>query len=101
MTNSSALIQGLREVTNFKNTENGAVAHASTLDGVLDLFGLGGSYRNRSDEDVVSLFRDAYEEDPALAYFIFEMPAKVREKEDFLELLLDGLHLKLQTWQKI
>lgn len=67
MTNSSALIQGLREVTNFKNTENGAVAHASTLDGVLDLFGLGGSYRNRSDEEVVSLFRDAYEEDPALA----------------------------------
>lgn len=48
-------------------TENGAEAYKSTMDAVLDLFALGGSYRNRSDDECMLLFSRAYDEDPDLA----------------------------------
>ena len=60
-------INALRKETNYDETENGAVAHKSTLDAVYDLFALGGAYRNRSDEDCILLFKNAYEQDPTLA----------------------------------
>ena len=57
----------LKEANNYTLTENGGVAHSSTLNSVYDMFALGGSYRNRSDEDVILLFKNALEEDEALA----------------------------------
>lgn len=52
---------------NIIYTENGAQAYRSTLNHVLDLFALGGSYRNRSDEECIDLFKKAYFEDESLA----------------------------------
>lgn len=53
--------------SNITRTENGGVTRKSTESKVLDMFALGGSYRGRSEEDVILLFKNAYEEDPTLA----------------------------------
>lgn len=63
----SALLNGMKETTNFGYTENGATKHLSTLDKVLDLFAMGGAYRNRVEHDIKTLFGDAYRQDPTLA----------------------------------
>ena len=52
---------------NIITTENGATAYNSTLNAVYDLFALGGSYRTRSEEDCVFLFKKAFEENKELA----------------------------------
>lgn len=53
----------LKQDTNFALTENGAVTHKSSLSKLMDLFALGGAYRNRSDEDCITLFKGAFQED--------------------------------------
>lgn len=60
-------IAGLQETNNFGYTENGAVKRTSTGTKLLDMFALGGAYRSRSDEDVILLFKNAYEENPIYA----------------------------------
>jgi hypothetical protein len=50
-----------------KVTENGAMAYSSSLVKVLDMFALGGAYRSRTDEDICSLFYQAYTEDKVKA----------------------------------
>lgn len=52
---------------NYGYTENGAVKHLTTMDHVLDLFAMGGAYRNRSEADCIRLFKDAFEENDVLA----------------------------------
>lgn len=59
-------LNGLMENDNYTLTENGAVTLKSTLSGVMDMFALGGAYRNRSVEDKLSLFIKAFEEDRLL-----------------------------------
>jgi len=61
------LLKNLKEETNYTLTENGATTHKSTLNKVLDMFGMGGSMRNRSDDDIILMFKEAYEEDKTLA----------------------------------
>lgn len=63
----NALLNGLKQNTNFTNTENGGITHKSTLSKVLDMFAMGGAYRNRSTDDVLTLFTNAYHEDKLLA----------------------------------
>ena len=57
-------LKELKEVTNYTHTENGAIAHKSTLNKVYDLFAFGGAYRNRNNDDTITLFKSAYEENP-------------------------------------
>ena len=57
----------LKNDTNFGRTANGALTHKTTNSAVYDMFALGGAYRNRSEEDVILLFKNALEEDPTLA----------------------------------
>ncbi len=56
-----------KENENIAYTENGAKAHTSTNSAVYDLFALGGAYRDRTDEDCISLFKNALEENEKLA----------------------------------
>ena len=56
-------MNGLKNESNYTYTENGALTYKSTLDGLLDLFALGGAYRTRSDTDVINLFMKAFAED--------------------------------------
>ena len=62
-----SLLNAMKSDNNYTLTENGAVTHASTLNKVLDMFALGGAYRNRSDKDIEILFGDAYRENPLYA----------------------------------
>lgn len=52
---------------NITLTENGGLTRKSTLSSVLDMFALGAAYRDRADEDVILLFKNAFEEDANLA----------------------------------
>ena len=63
----NGFIENLKKETNFTETENGAVAHKTTLNAVYDMFALGGAYRKRSDEDCIVLFQRALSEDPIMA----------------------------------
>lgn len=60
-------MESLKQTTNVKLTENGAVAHKTTNSFLYDLFALGGAYRNRSKEDCITLFANAYQENPTYA----------------------------------
>lgn len=60
-------LNGLVNKTNYITTENGATAHRTSKSDLLDMFALGGSMRNRSDEDVILMFRKAYAENPLYA----------------------------------
>ena len=57
----------MKQVNNITRTENGGISRKTTESAVLDLFSLGGAYRNRTDSDVILLFKNAYEEEPLLA----------------------------------
>ena len=58
---------GLTDATNFTLTENCAITHRTTKSALLDMFAMGAAYRSRSDEDVILLFKNAYEENPTYA----------------------------------
>ena len=65
MTNS--FMNALKNDANFTYTENGAVTHKTTKSDVYDMFALGGAYRDRTDEDVILLFKNALDENETLA----------------------------------
>lgn len=60
-------LKNLKEDTNYTLTENGGMTHKSTLNAVLDMFALGGSMRNRSEDDIITMFAKAYDEDATFA----------------------------------
>ena len=60
-------LKAMKNDTNYGYTEKGGVKHNSTLNAVLDMFAMGGSMRSRSDEDVILMFKKAYQEDATLA----------------------------------
>ena len=63
----NTLLNGLKDQSNFTYTENGAVAHKTTKSMLLDMFAMGAAMRNRSDNDVILMFKNAYEENPEYA----------------------------------
>ena len=60
-------LKAMKNDTNYGYTENGGVKHNSTLNKVLDMFAMGGSMRNRPDDDLIHMFKCAYGEDADLA----------------------------------
>ena len=60
-------LNALKSDTNYGYTENGGIKHNSTLNAVLDMFAMGGSMRNRSEDDIITMFAKAYDEDATLA----------------------------------
>ena len=64
---SNTFLNEMTKVNNVKFTENGGVTRKTTNSKVLDMFSVGGAYRNRSDVDCILLFKNAYDEDPLLA----------------------------------
>ena len=57
----------MKRANNVGFTENGAVTRKTTNSKVLDMFAVGGAYRDKSEEDVITLFDNALKEDSALA----------------------------------
>ena len=64
---NNTFLNEMKNNTNFDYTENGGLTRKTTTSKVLDMFGMGGAYRERSDSDVILLFREAFEEDALLA----------------------------------
>lgn len=64
---NNEFLRNLKEQTNYTYTENGAIAHKTTMSNVYDMFAFAGAYRSRSEEDCILLFKKAYEENPRLA----------------------------------
>ena len=64
---SNTFLNGMKQVNNYTRTENGALTHFTTMDGLLDLFAMGAAYRTRTDEDVILLFKKAFDENPVYA----------------------------------
>ena len=58
--NMNTFMNALKNETNYTYTENGGLTHKTTNSALLDMFGMGGSMRNRSDEDVILMFKKAY-----------------------------------------
>ena len=67
MDNSNSILRTLTNIYNTKLTENGGNAYKSTQSKVYDMFAFGGAYRTRSIDDIILLFKNAYEEDRVLA----------------------------------
>lgn len=63
----NTVLDSLKREFNFTVTENGAIAHKTTLSAIYDMFAFGGAYRNRSDEDCILLFKKALAQDETLA----------------------------------
>ena len=63
----NSFLNGMKQVNNYTRTENGALTHFTTMDGLMDLFAMGAAYRTRTDEDVILLFKKAFDENPVYA----------------------------------
>ena len=63
----NTFLNGLENADNFTLTENGGLAHKTTMNKVYDMFAVGASYRSRSEEDCILLFKNAFEENAELA----------------------------------
>ena len=63
----NTFMNGLKNATNLTRTENGALTHKTTRSDLLDMFAMGGAYRKRSDEDVILMFRKAFNENETYA----------------------------------
>lgn len=61
------LLTAMQEMNNITYTENHGVTYRSTMNGLMDLFAMGGAYRKRSDTDVIFLFDKAFQEDETYA----------------------------------
>jgi len=61
------LLDALTDATNYTYTENGALTHKTTRSDLYDMFALGGAMRNRSDADIILMFRKALAESPIFA----------------------------------
>ncbi len=64
---NSTLLNSMKAATNYEYTTNGAVGHKTTGSKVLDMFATGAAMRERSDADVILLFKNAMAEDEVLA----------------------------------
>ena len=60
-------LNGLTDATNYITTENGAISHRTSKSDLLDMFAMGGAMRNRSDADIILMFRKAFAENETYA----------------------------------
>ena len=61
------MLNAMKNASNYTYTENGAITHKTTNSDLLDMFAMGAAMRSRSDEDVILMFRKAYNENPVYA----------------------------------
>ena len=51
-----------------KTTENGAFAHNTTFNAIVDLFAVAGALRNRNNDDIIDMWKNAFDEDAEIAF---------------------------------
>jgi Mg-chelatase subunit ChlD len=65
--NMNTFANAMRQVTQVKQTENGAKAFNTTKSYLLDMFGVVGALRSRDEKDIRNMYRDALSEEFRLA----------------------------------
>jgi hypothetical protein len=82
---------------NVTLTENGMVTNPTTLNKCVDLFFSIGAMRGKSKEDVVSLFNEAYNENPLIASKLLFWSRDVRsgagERQIFRDIITNNIGL--------
>ena len=63
----NTLLNGMKNSTNYTLTENGGITHKTTRSDLLDMFAMGAAMRTRTDEDVILMFKKAFQENPVYA----------------------------------
>ncbi len=63
----SKYLNKLIDENNYSLTENGGITHKTSKSYLLDMFAMGAAMRNRSNEDIILLFKNAFEENPIYA----------------------------------
>lgn len=63
----NAMLNGLKDATNYTMTENGGITYKTTKSDLLDMFAMGAAMRNRPDSDVILMFHKAFAENPVYA----------------------------------
>lgn len=63
----NGFLNGLTNATNYTLTENGNLTHKTTRSDLLDMFAMGGAMRQRSDADIILMFRKAFKENEVYA----------------------------------
>ena len=88
----SNLLNGMKNELNYTETFNGGTAYKSTLNGVLDLFAMGGALRCREKQDKIDLFYRAFEEDKLLAmkclFYLRDREEGLGERETFRNIIV-------------
>lgn len=88
----SNLLNGMKNELNYTETFNGGTAYKSTLNGVLDLFAMGGALRCREKQDKIDLFYRAFEEDKLLAmkclFYLRDREEGLGERETFKNIIV-------------
>lgn len=60
-------MNGMKQATNFGFTANGGLQHNHLMNAVYEMYAKCGAYRQRSDEDCIFAFKQAFDEDETLA----------------------------------
>lgn len=63
----NSFVNGMKQATNFGYTENGGLQHNHLANMVYEMYAKCGAYRQRSDEDCIFAFKQAFDEDKTLA----------------------------------
>lgn len=63
----NTFLDQMKKNDNITLTENGGVTRKTTESKVLDMFAVGGAYRNRADAECIFLFNNAFRENSNLA----------------------------------
>ena len=94
----SKLLNGMKHDDNYTLTENGGITHKTTESNLLDMFAMGGAMRERPAEDVILMFKQAYQEDPEMAMKLLFYLRDVRGGQGELQGPVDN-HLGMASGQ--
>ena len=87
------MLNAMKNASNYTYTENGAVTHKTTKSDLLDMFAMGAAMRQRTDADVILMFRKAFKENPVYAlkclFYIRDVRGGQGERRFFRVILRD------------
>jgi hypothetical protein len=72
------ILDSIEQILNYTTTDNGAITNSSSLNKCVDFFAAGGAIRNQSDENILSLFTDAFNENKTNAVRLAYMFRDIR-----------------------
>lgn len=91
-------LNNLKAIESLTLTENGGVSYDTTQSKLLDLFAFGGAYRERTEEEKIKLFFDAYKEDKKNAlktlFYLRNIRGEGQGEREFFRVVLKELAMR-------